>query len=83
MSIVCPVECVRAACPDPDFLEKNGAWLLTVIGLFVGCLATVMTYFLKSRCRTIDCCGVSLERDVIEITKPASATIDTNFSASK
>lgn len=64
---VCPIECVRSGCPDPDFLEKNGAWLLTVIAGFTGCFGMVLTYFLKSRCKRIACWGVSCVRDVVEL----------------
>jgi len=29
-TIVCPVECVGVGCDQPDFIERNGAWLLTI-----------------------------------------------------
>ena len=77
MSIECPIECVRSACPETDFLEKNGAWLLTVIGLGTACVGTLLTYFLKSRCRHLECCGVKMERDVIEIQDPKSISVTT------
>jgi len=64
----CPIECVRAACPDPDFIEKNGAWLLTVVAGFTGCVGMVLTYFLKSRCTKIGFCGVNCARDPIDLT---------------
>ena len=67
MSVECPISCVRAACPDPDFIEKNGAWLLTVIGVFTACVGSVFAYFLKSRCKKIKCCGVSCDREVQSI----------------
>ena len=72
--VECPIECVRSACPDPDFIEKNGAWLLTIIGVFAACLGTVLTYFLKSRCKKISCCGVSCDRDVVELS-PQDITV--------
>ena len=67
MSVQCPIECVRSACPDVDFVEKNGAWLLTVIGLITGCLGMMFTYFLKSRCKKIKCLGLSCDRDVVAL----------------
>ena len=67
MSIECPIECVRSACPDPDFIEKNGAWLLTVIGLLTGCVGATLTYFLKSRCKRIKVCGLSCDREPLAI----------------
>ncbi len=63
----CPVECINAACPEDDFIERNGTWLLTVIGLVTGCFGGMLTYFLKSRCRRIACMGLECERDVLVI----------------
>ena len=74
MSVECPIECVRAACPDPDFVEKNGAFLLTVIASGSACLALTFTYFLKSRCKNITTPCVSCQRDVIELD-PASVEV--------
>ena len=66
--VECPIECVRGACPDgPDFLEKNGAFLLTVIASASACLALTFTYFLKSRCKNIQTPCVSCQRDVVEL----------------
>lgn len=67
MSVECPIECVRSACPDPDFIEKNGTWLLTVIGVLVACVGTTLTFFLKSRCKKIKCCGLACDRDVVAL----------------
>lgn len=77
METHCPLHCVNSGCPDPDFIERNGAWVLTVIGVGAACVGTVLTYFLKSRCRRIRCCGmecdrtpVSLEATDVEIQVP-------------
>ena len=67
MGIECPIECVNAGCPEADFLEEHGALLLTVLGFFGSCLGMMITYFLRSRCKTIRCCGASCERDVIAL----------------
>ena len=67
--VECPIEGVRSACPDPDFVEKNGAWLLTVIGLVTAAVGTILTYFLKSRCKRIKCCGMSCDRDVVTLER--------------
>lgn len=72
--VMCPIECVRAACPDPDFIEKNGTWLLTVVAGFTACVGTVLTYFLKSRCKQISCFGVNCIRDVVAL-KPEDVKI--------
>ena len=67
MDVVCPIACVRQGCPTPDFLERNGPWLLTVIGLLTGCIATMLSYFLKSRCKNIKCCGAECVREVVTL----------------
>lgn len=71
MSTSCPLECLSTtrdvACPTPDFIERNGTWLLTVIGMMTGCFATLLTYFLKSRCSSIKCWGVECVRDVVKL----------------
>ena len=74
MSVTCPIECVRSACPDPTFLERSGAWVLTVIGIGAACVGTVLTYFLKSRCKHIECCGVKMDREVIDLD-PKQVTV--------
>ena len=51
----------------PDFLEKHGAWLLTIVGVGVGCVGTLLAYFLKSRCKKIKVCGLECDRDVLAL----------------
>ena len=59
---------------DPDFVERNGAWLLSVVGIMGTCVSAVLVYFLKSRCSTIRCCGMECQRDVLDLTAvPSSA----------
>ena len=41
---------------EPDFLERNGTFLLTALGLMGGCIGSMMVYFLKSRCSEIKLC---------------------------
>lgn len=65
--IVCPIECVRTGCPEPDFIETNGAFLLSLIGIVGGGVGMLLTYFLKSRCRRIKCCGLECTRDVVAL----------------
>jgi hypothetical protein len=62
------------ACPDADFIEKNGTWVLTVVGLAVGCVGTVLTYFLKSRCSRIACCGGECVREVVKLDEQKTTT---------
>jgi len=73
MSVSCPVECLvtakQVSCPDPDFIERNGAWVLTIVGVGVGCVGTLFTYLLKSRCSKIGFCGLNCERDVVKLNQ--------------
>lgn len=52
---------------EPDWVERNGAWLLSLVGLLSSCGAGLLVYALKSRCTKIRCCGVECERDVIAL----------------
>ena len=54
------------SCP----IKRNGAWLLSVIASISACLGYCLSYFLKSRCKTIDCCGIKCDRTPIEL-KPS------------
>lgn len=67
----CPLECLTTAkdvaCPSPDFIERNGAWLLTVLGMLGGCVGTALTYMLRSRCSNIKCWGLECVRDVVKL----------------
>ena len=77
--VMCPGECLslmkEVACPAPDFLERNGAWVLTVIGLGAGLMGTILTYMLRSRCTNIKCCGAECVRDVVKLD-PKQITIE-------
>ena len=64
--MLCP-ECNPCNCPAPDFIERNGTWLLGVIGVFVTCFGGVMTFMLKSRCSHIKFCGLECNRTPIPL----------------
>lgn len=51
----------------PDFIERNEAWLLTVIGMVITCFMSTLVYFLKSRCTVIRLCGCECQRDVVDL----------------
>ena len=53
---------------DPDFVERNGTWILSVLAVVTSCFAGMLAYFLKSRCTTIKCCGTECTRDVLDLT---------------
>ena len=77
--VSCPLACVQTGCGQPDFLERNGTWLLTVIASLAGCFGMMLTYFLKSRCKLVKCFGVTCIRDVIEL-KPSDIEVATTSS---
>ena len=52
----------------PDFVERNGTWMLSVLGILSSCCAGMTAYFLRSRCTKITCCGASCEREVLAVT---------------
>ena len=54
---------------NPDFVERNGAWLLSVVGIAGTCVSGLLVYFLKSRCTSIKCCGCECERQVLDLKK--------------
>ena len=64
---VCPIECVRAACPSPDWLEKHETFTLTMVATISAFVTAVLSYFLKSRCTKIKCFGMSCIRQPLPI----------------
>ena len=70
-SILTPEECLdylrEYKEEPPDFIQKNGAWLLTVIGVGAGCLGTIFTYFLKSRCKKLRFACLECDRSPINL----------------
>ena len=71
--MACPIECVKAGCPEPDFLQKHSTFVLTAIGSLSALLGIVISYCLKSRCTNIrtpclSCDRVPLEPDDIAIS---------------
>ena len=75
-SIHCPIECVRSACPDPDFLEKHSTFVLTITASLSATLGVVLSYILKSRCKRIQCCGLTCDREPIDL-KVEDVTVQT------
>ena len=64
--IECPIECVRAACPDPDWLEKHETFTLTMTATVSAAITALLSYFLKSRCTKIKCFGLSCTRQPLD-----------------
>lgn len=65
MTVDCPIECVRSACPTPDFLEKHSSFVLTISAAFFTFLGGMFSYFLRSRCKIIKTPCISCDRDVL------------------
>ena len=58
-----------------DWLERNGTFLITVLGILGGGCSAMMVYFLKSRCSSIklcwgcmSCVREPLPADMIEVS---------------
>ena len=58
-----------------DFLEKNSAFFLSLAAMLGACFGVLLQYLRASRCRTIKCCGMECERDVLP---PDQAMVDTS-----
>ena len=56
---------------DDDFIQRNGTFLLSVLGIISSILSGCLVYALKSRCTKIECCGAKCEREVIEMKASA------------
>ena len=73
--VSCPIECVK---DRPDFIERNGAWLLSVIASVSACVGYCLSYFLKSRCKKIDCCGMKCDRAPLELNPTDAELVSRN-----
>lgn len=52
---------------EPDFIERNGTWLLTIVATVGTCISGLLVYVLKSRCTHIKFCGCECRRDVVSL----------------
>ena len=58
-----------------DFIQTNGAWLLSALALVGGGGTAMIAYMLKSRCTVIKCCCISCERDVLPANVVAAEAV--------
>ena len=67
LSTVCPIQCVKSGCSEPDWLEKHNSFVLSLFATISAALGILLTYFLKSRCKSIKTPCISCDRDVIDL----------------
>lgn len=65
---------------EPDFIERNGTWLLSLVGIVVTCFSGMLAYFLKSRCQTIKCWGMECQRDVLNLENVSEGALQIELS---
>ena len=71
--VECPIECVK---DSPDFIERNGTWLLSVIASVSALFGYLLSYLLKSRCKKISCWGLTCDRTPIELDSSEAQIVD-------
>ena len=64
----------------PEWL--NGSFIIVILTMLGGCGAGILAFMLKSRCRSIKCCCLELERDVIPVSELNNIELGTASSAS-
>ena len=59
-------------------LPVSESLILTGFGMLIGMVGGICSCILKSRCSTIKCCGLELQREVIPATELNSVNISTS-----
>ena len=62
---------------DPDFIERNGTWVLSMLGVVSTFFGGLFAYLLKSRCTSIKCCCMECQRNVAPLEAPTPQPINT------
>ena len=52
--------------------------LLSGFAMLMACCAGILSCILKSRCSSISCCGIKIERDVIPSQDLANVSVNMN-----
>lgn len=78
--VMCPLECINSACAPPDFIERNGTWLLTLVGVGTSFVGALLAYFLKSRCKKVKCLCIQCEREVLQL-EPQTVDVTTETTS--
>lgn len=42
----------------------DAIFVISALTLLIGCSATIFKYCLKSKCKTLECCCLKIERDI-------------------
>ena len=61
---LCPIDCFK---DEDDFLTKHSTFVLTFGSMLSGGIAVILTYFLKSRCTSVQLGCVKCERDPVHL----------------
>lgn len=61
-----------------EFIEKNGAFLLSFFGLLGGGISYILIFCLKSRCSEISCCGCKIIRVPLPVEELNQVNLDLN-----
>ena len=59
---------------EPDFIERNGTWVLSIAAMCFSCIGGVFAYALKSRCVRVQCCCISCDRQPLPADVVAQVT---------
>lgn len=52
------------------------SFIIAIVGIGSACVGGLLSFLLKSRCRTIKCCGVHCEREVLSPSQFSNANIE-------
>jgi hypothetical protein len=53
--------------------------MLGLVGIMATCAGGLLSYFIKSRCYVIKCCGAACYRDVVDIETSDASIITSNI----
>lgn len=60
-----PIEIIEQPRDFTYFLQTNGAFILTLLGLMGSCTTAMLLYFLRSRCTRVKCCCMECIRQPV------------------
>ena len=57
-------------------MAVSESFIIALVGIGSACIGGFLTFLLRSRCRTIKCCGIQIERDVLSTRSFSTAQIE-------